>query len=293
MRGSAGTLACSPHGCVTGTDQRLTVPRTASPARARCYAASLPPIAITPSARPCRPRFTARRYSAFAVRAPSRYREVRRFGPVLRTVAVCPRSFPVSSGYRATATARRPGDGIAMPPSALRAIAPCSGIVPSRIVSRPAKRRCAPHSPALHSPSPGNALPCRLPLRRHPPMVSALPYSRLSSPRSRNRSLAASRSVLGRMADSGSLPATPASMPTSLTGHSTTKSKLRQKKVQPNRPDDRIGPSWTLQTTPIHVERTCHGAPTNCVHDEDRAMRPTCARRKHLMEKATLHTCAC
>ena len=266
MRGSARTLACSP-------DRNRIRRRPTARHSTNGIASS---------------RFTARRYSAFSVRAPSPSRDVRRFGPVLRTVVDCLPSFPVSSGYSSTATARRPADWIAIQRLALRAIAPCSGIIPSRIVSRLAKRRYAPLSPVLHSPSPANALPCRLPLRRHSLMTSASPYSRLSSPHSRNRSLAASRSDLDRIADSGSLPAAPASV----TGLSTNKIEAQTKKVQPNRPDDRFAYSRPLQSTLIHVERTCHGAPTCCVNNEDRAMQPTCVLGRHGMEKATLHTCA-
>ena len=116
-----GPSLAPPTGTASGAGRRLAVPRMASPARARRYAASLPPIAIVPSVPPWVPRFAAWRWRAFAVRAPSPSRDVRRFGPVLRTVVECSRPLSMAKdecvGYGSPSRAWRFAPSLPAPAS--------------------------------------------------------------------------------------------------------------------------------------------------------------------------------
>ena len=166
-----------------------------------------PRPAILRMASPTRaPRLGAIAPSSFTL-SPS----VATFEALARCSAPSPnaRSFSPWSKVNAPATARRPTDGIAMPRPALRAIAP------SRIAVRCEK--APPFPPVTRIPPPSGTFSsraerCALSRSTRPPLSLAhrslepsppgpMPRSRRSSLRSRKRSIAASRSGFGRMAE--------------------------------------------------------------------------------------------
>ena len=242
-----------------------------------------PRPAILRMASPTRaPRLGAIAPSSFAL-SPS----VATFEALARCSAPSPnaRSFSPWSKVNAPATARRPPDGIAMPRPALRAIAPCSGIGPSACekvaalatsdsaaLRLPARSRRAPSAAALPGLNSSAPFPCRLALLSQARQWPDAPLRR-SSLRSRKRSIAASRSGFGRMAESGSLPIASASTPASLIGLGM-KNQARTKNAFSRIARTTDLHSRPLQTMTIGVEMPCHEAPRCCGCPDDRAMQP-------------------
>ena len=151
------------------------------------------------------------------------------------------------SKVNAPVTARRPAPGASRHRSLVR-----HHPLPHRVAPGEASPRSAFARAPLSLPRQPPSMP-PYPLRRHTPMVSAPFSSRRSSPRSRNRSLAPSRSDLDRMAGSGSSPASPAPTPASLTGLCTNKIEAQTKKSSAELPER---PICVLPSPPDH-SHTC------------------------------------
>ena len=285
---------------VSGIEPRLAILRMASPALARRYAASLPPMAIRSTATPLRSRMTTRR-SAPASLALARLLSIcppplrARLGAYAPTPAA--RLLSQSESCRSPATARRPTDGIAIVYSSLRDFA-LAGLVIQDKMQRP---RTIALSPADIAPafverstkrSPLNQLGSRpvyrgLDVNRAPPgalrpllkhslsQAVSLSYGAKAPPDSVSSDRRPSRSLRQ--------PFRRAIYPWNQDAQSRSLDLLL--------PYRRSARTWPLPAQPADTGRACHYGPIRCIYHEDRAMQPACATNTHYRTCNFAHLC--
>ena len=265
---------------------RLAIPRMASLARSRRYAASRPPVAIRSPAMPWASRVTARRYAPRSFALP-RCRDLPTPRPAVshrrRTLAALPQP------HHATATARRPADGVAGPRSSLRDLTlaglvihdeqqrPCAiAFIPAEIPLVLVERFALSRSTRLASRSAHRGLdanpasPALRPLLEHALSQPASPaYQAQARHRELRRIAPLHLRLKGRLIDRPR-------------HHDRSSDK---KKPDRNRPDLRIAQPGPLLSPPVHIVSIRHDAPTYSACHEDRAMQAACAPGTAEMKK--------